>query len=216
MEKKNRTVGVGAYIALILAIIFFSGIFAGFDNWLRILDFNTLVGDFGEISTEAGNFTLRGDGGTGAKDGFLFALELMPTVIFALAVVSVVEYFGALEAARRLLTPLLRPLMGIPGVAGLALIASLQSTDAGAGMTLDLYRENEITDKERSIFAAFQFSAGATITNFFATGGALYALTLPDDGGQAIMVPMIVPLIIIFVLKAVGANIMRVYIRKVN
>ncbi|MFW5988373.1 MAG: nucleoside recognition domain-containing protein [bacterium] len=216
MEKKNRTVGVGAYIALILAIIFFSGIFAGFDNWLRILDFNTLVGDFGEISTEAGNFTLRGDGGTGAKDGFLFALELMPTVIFALAVVSVVEYFGALEAARRLLTPLLRPLMGIPGVTGLALIASLQSTDAGAGMTLDLYRENEITDKERSIFAAFQFSAGATITNFFATGGALYALTLPDDGGQAIMVPMIVPLIIIFVLKAVGANIMRVYIRKVN
>ena len=33
------------------------------------------------------------------------------------------------------MTPLLRPLMGIPGICGLALVASLQSTDTGASMT---------------------------------------------------------------------------------
>ena len=209
---ENKKVGIGAYIALIFAIVFFSGIFGGFEGWLQIFDFNTLVGKFGQIATEGGNFTFRGSGGTGARDGFLFALNLMPTVIFALAMVAVLEYFGALEAGRVLLTPLLKPLLGIPGSAGLTLIASLQSTDAGAGMTLDLHKEGEITDNQKSIFAAFQFSAGATITNFFATGGALYALTTAT-GETAVQVPMILPLALIFVLKVFGANVMRMYVK---
>ena len=36
--------------------------------------------------------------------------------MFALAVVNVVEYLGALDAARQLLTPLLRPVLGIQAV----------------------------------------------------------------------------------------------------
>ncbi|MDK2823793.1 MAG: hypothetical protein PWP71_1711 [Clostridia bacterium] len=135
--------------------------------------------------------------------------------MFALAVVAVVEYLGALEAARKLLTPLLRPLLGIPGSAGLSLIASLQSTDAGAGMTKMLYENKEINDDERSIFCAFQFSAGATITNFFATGAAIFALTNPD-GSAAVKVPMIIPLVIMFVMKVFGANVMRFYLKTVN
>ena len=132
--------------------------------------------------------------------------------MFALAIVAIVEYFGALEAARQLMTPLLKPLLGIPGVAGLALIASLQSTDAGAGMTKMLYDQGEITNDERSIFAAFQFTAGGTITNYFATGAALFALA-NADGSMAITTPLILPFIVVMLFKVFGANLMRFYLK---
>ncbi|NMA03042.1 MAG: hypothetical protein GX923_10845 [Clostridia bacterium] len=211
--EEQKKVGLTAYLALVFAIVFFSGIFAKVGGWLGIFDFTVLNGSFGKIIGEGGKaFEFRGTGGFGAKDGFLFGFNLVPTVMFALAVVNVVEYLGALEAARQLLTPLLRPVLGIPGSAGLALIASLQSTDAGAGMTKLLYDNGEITNDERSIFAAFQFSAGGTITNYFATGAALFVLT-NADGSAAVTVPLIIPLLIVFVFKVFGANLMRFYLK---
>jgi len=206
---EDRKVGIGAYIALIFAIIFFSGIFKGYGNWLRVFDFTTITGSFGSIAEK---FTFRGKGGSGARDAFLFSMSLTPTVIFALATVATVEYFGALDAARKLLTPLLRPLLGIPGTAGLTMITSLQSTDGGAAMTLALFNENEITDKEKTIFAAWQFSAGATIVNYFATSAALFSLTLAS-GEPAVNVPLIIPLLLMFIMKFFGANIMRIYLK---
>ena len=215
-QPQHPKAGIGAYLALAFAIIFFSGIFAKSTGWVGVFDFTVLLGKFGSIIGDAGKaFIFKGSGGSGARDGFLFGLSLAPSVMLALGVVSVVEHFGALEAARKILTPLLKPVLGIPGSAGLALIASLQSTDAGAGMTKLLYEESEITNDQRTIFAAFQFSAGATITNFFATGAALFALTT-SDGVAAVTVPMIVPLVIMFGLKIFGANLMRYYLKLVN
>lgn len=215
MSENNQAnkPGIGGYIALLFAIVFFSGVFAKTANWLGIFDFTILTGDYGKIIGDGGKaYTFRGAGGIGAKDGFLFAFNLIPTVMFALAIVAVVEYFGALDAARQLMTPLLKPLLGIPGVAGLALIASLQSTDAGAGMTKMLYDQGEITDDERSIFAAFQFTAGGTITNYFATGAALFALA-NADGSMAITTPLILPFIVVMLFKVFGANLMRFYLK---
>ena len=212
-KVEQKKVGIVAYLSLIFAIVFFSGIFAKATNWLGVFDFTILNGDFGKIVGEGGKaLTFRGAGGYGARDGFVFALTLIPTVMFALAVVACVEYLGALDAARQLLTPILKPILGIPGSAGLALIASLQSTDAGAGMTKALYDGGDITDDERSIFAAFQFSAGGTITNYFATGAALFALA-NADGSIAITVPLIIPFALMLVLKVFGANLMRIYLK---
>lgn len=56
--------------------------------------------------------------------------------------------------------------MGIPGSTGLAMIGSLQSTDVGASLTRVLADEGQITEKEKTIFTMFQFSAGAMITTF--------------------------------------------------
>jgi nucleoside recognition membrane protein YjiH len=95
--------------------------------------------------------------------------------------------------------------MGIPGFAGLALISSLQSTDAGAGMTRALRESNMISEKEKTIFAAFQFSAGGTITNYLSTGSALFAFPT---------VPIITPLAVMFVMKIFGANLMRLYLSR--
>jgi nucleoside recognition membrane protein YjiH len=205
-------VGTAGYVSLIFAILFFSGLFQKAPGAWSAFDFTNLCGNFGslgELADGAGELAsnFRGIGGVGAKDGFLFALTLFPGVIFALGVVKVVEYYGGLRAAQRLLTPLLRPLMGIPGITGLTLIASLQSTDAGGSMTKALRENNLITEKEKTIFCAFQFSAGATITNYFSSGAALF----PMMEGTL----LIIPLIVMFVCKVLGANLMRIYLNKV-
>jgi len=212
---EEKKVGVGAYIALAIAIVFFSGIVDMIDGpkFLGLFDFSTLNGSFGSIATPTGSTNFRGAGGTAARDGFMFSLTLLPTVIFALGMVEVFQHYGALEAARKLLTPLLKPLLGLPGVAGLSMIASFQSTDAGAGMTKALYDNGEIDNKQRSIFCAFQFSAGGTITNVIASGAILYALT-NTDGSTVMLVPMLIPLTLIFIFKFIGGNIMRLFLNR--
>lgn len=227
----ERKLGIGAYLALIFAIIFFSGLAKNEQfvkmlpdkQWVAaasVLDFGTLNGSFGKMLDKAStgedgkikthSTTFRGSGGNGAMDGFLFALGLVPTVMFALAVINVLEGYGALEAARQLLTPLLRPLMGIPGTSGLGIISSLQSTDAGASMTRALADEGGITEKEKDIFTMFQFSAGAMLTNFFSSGAILFTLTLPD-GKLAAPVTMGLCIAVMFGMKIFGANLMRLY-----
>lgn len=212
MQTENSTEGLyqsskvprWGYVALLFALVFFSGLFAGVKGGMSVLDFNVINGSFGTMKDPA-KATFTGMGGAGARAGFLFALGLIPACMLALGVVEVVDHLGGLKAAQRLLTPLLRPLLGIPGVAGLALISSMQSTDAGAGMTRALRDSGALTEKERTVFAAFQFSGGGTITNYLSSGAALFAF---------LTVPIIIPLSLIFVMKIAGANLMRVYLNK--
>lgn len=207
MEKeKNKptqewNVGAGAYIALIFAVLFFSGLFMKVDgmSWLGALDFTTLAGKFGAIK-EGVKTTFVGVGGMGAKGGFLFALSLVPTVMLALGVLEIFSHYGAIRAAHKLLTPLLRPLLDIPGRTGLALITDLQSTDAGAALTKELYDEKQITKKELVIMCAWQYSGAGLINNYFAIGAAVFS---------SLLVPIIMPLALMLVLKFVGAMITR-------
>lgn len=197
-----------SYVALIVAIIFFSGIFAGSKEWYSVFDFTVLNGSFGKIVSEGGKaLTFRGAGGSGCQDGFAFALSLLPAVIFALGVVNVVEGLGGLKAAQKLMSPLLRPLLGLPGACGLGMIASFQSTDAGAGMIKAMFNEGLIDEDERTIFAMFQLSGDGTITNFFSSAAALFSI---------LVTPIIVPFALIFVFKIFGANLMRLYIKYDN
>ena len=219
-EGSQDKVSWGGYVALAFAVVFFSGLMKS-NEWWGVFDFTTLNGSFGKlvsgvsenaegVVTAAGS-TFRGAGGSGARDGFMFALSLVPTVMFALAMVNILEHYGALKAARRLMTPLLKPLMGIPGNTGLALIASLQSTDAGASMTKSLIDNKDLTAKEADVFTAFQFSAGAMIVNFFSSGAILFTLT---DANGELAVPASIGLcfMVMLVFKVVGANFMRLYI----
>lgn len=204
VEDKAFKVPAMGYIALIFAIVFFSGMFADTKGGLAALDFNMINGKFG-IMKDAAKATFYGAGGVGARDGFLFALTLFPGVMLALGIVEIVDHLGGLKAAQKLLSPVLKPLLGIPGITGLALVTSLQSTDAGAGMTRILRDSGQLTEKEKSVFAAFQFSSGASITNYLTIGSALFAF---------IKLPIIVPLAVIFVAKIFGANLMRLYLAK--
>lgn len=206
-DLTTNKVRISGYIALVLAIIFFSGLLKDAESFLKFFDFTNVLGSFGKLGTisdDAGKLAsnFRGTGGTGVRDGWLFALTLTPAVMLALGVVKIVEDLEGLKAAQKLMTPLLRPLMGIPGICGLALVASLQSTDTGGAMTKELYDNGSINDKERLIFCSFQLTAGALLTNYLSSGAALFAF---------LDVPILVPLIVVIVFKLISTNIVRIY-----
>lgn len=144
-----------------------------------------------------------GKGGVGARHALLFAISLIPALMLALGLVKIVDGYGGLAAAERLITPLFRPLLGVSGICGLAFITSLQSTDAAAGMTKELFDSGAISDKERSIFCQLQLSANGTVTNYFSSVAGLFALYV---------VPIFAPLLVMLVCKFIGANIMRIII----
>lgn len=206
-DLTTNKVRISGYIALVLAIIFFSGLLKDAESFLKFFDFTNVLGSFGKLGTisdDAGKLAsnFRGTGGAGARDGWLFALTLTPAVMLALGIVKIVEDLDGLKAAQKLMTPLLRPLMGIPGICGLALVASLQSTDTGGAMTKELYDNGSINDKERLIFCSFQLTAGALLTNYLSSGAALFAF---------LDVPILVPLIVVIVFKLISTNIVRIY-----
>lgn len=212
MNTENKTVSWKGYVALFGAILFFSGLLASPPEWLpswtKVMDFTVLSGSFGGWEAAGGKVaTFRGANGTGAKDGFLFAITLLPALIFAIALIRVVEGYGGLQVAQRLLTPLLRPLLGIPGVCGLAIIANLQTTDAAAGMTKVLSENGKITETEKSVFCAYQISGSAPISNYFSSAVAVFPV---------ILVPIGLPLLVILIFKFIGANLVRLYLRAVE
>ena len=220
LTAQKEKVGIGAYIALILAIVFFSGIMKS-TEWWGMFDYTTLNGAWGKVVqkvsldehgvVKAAMSNLRGKGGSGAIDGFCFAFTLVPGVMFALAMITVFEHYGALKAARVVLTPILRPLLGIPGTCGLAMIGSFQSTDGGAALTRQLRDNGLITDKEANIFAAFQLTCDAPITNFLGSGAVLFTL-VGADGQPVIPISIGLGLAVIFCGKILAAQLMRLFL----
>lgn len=199
-EEKGRQITVAGVVMLVLAVLVFSGAFTNAEGPLKVVDFTNLLGTFGEI---ADGVSFRGNGGGSARDGFMFALTLAPTVMAAMGLIEVFENYGALKVAGKLLTPIMKPLMGVPGEASLALVGSLSSSDAGAAMTRELYDSGQLTEDERDIFTTFQYSSAGIIANYFGGASPLFEYMIVGSG---------VPFVYLFILKFVEANIMRAFI----
>lgn len=215
IEKKEDAIKWYGYALLIVGIVFFSGILKSMEGPLKALDFNTVLGTFGklgDLSEGTGSLAadFKGKGGVGIRDGFLMALTVMPTVMLALGVVSIIERYDGLRAAQKMLSPILKPILGIPGISGLAMISSFQSADAGAAMTNSLHADGLLTDNEKHIFVGFQYTGGGTITNFFLCGASLFIFL--DEVG----IPMLLPMMVIFAGKVLSANAIRLYEYKFN
>lgn len=203
MEDKNDyKVTWKGWVSLALLIVIFSGVMAGQTNFLKAFDLNSLVGAFGK--SEGAKIAFVGTGGFGAKEGMLVGLSLIPTVMVAQGLMDVCESYGALKAAARLFQPILKPLLGVPGVAGLAFVSSFTSSDVGAFLTKEMYENGEINDDERTVFAAYQYAGSGTINNTVAAGAALLPISLLPVGA-------IIGMIII--VKIIGANFVRVYLK---
>lgn len=200
--KDHDKVGIVGYLALIFAAIFFSGIFSGSEGILKALDFQTYLGSYGKISEAAYSAGFIGTGGSGVREGFLQSFSIAPVMIFSVAFIGCIEYLGGLRAAQKLLTPVLRPLMGVPGICGLAMILNWQSSDASSAQALDLYNKGEITRKERERLVAYEFITAACIGVFFSNG----AIILPY-----LTIPTGLMLLIILANKFVAGNLMRLY-----
>ena len=184
--EENPKVGFGAYIALALAIIIFSGVFYKMPDaykWLGAFDYTTLIGKYGTIAGTASNF--QGSGGFSARAGFLFSLNLFPGVMLAMGLIEVLSFYGALRAAQVILTPLLKPILGVPGYTGLALITDLQSTDGGAAITRALHDE---------------YTGAGCVSNYYSTVSGLFTL---------FTVKVWIPMALILVLKFVGGALIR-------
>lgn len=191
-----------AYLALVVLIIFFSGIGRVLGPAVAWLDFTLLVGKFG-IITEGLSFL--GKGGEGVRFAFLYGLSVIPCIMLALGVVEVATRYGALYAAQRLLNPLLQPLIGVRGSSGVALITSLQSSDAGAAMTRELVDQGFLDNRERAICCAFEYSSGASIVAYLTIASSLFPY---------LEIHYLAPLGVILLCKLFGANLMRLYVRK--
>ena len=200
-KKEKDKLSVVGLIMLVVAFLIFSGIFTNAQGPLRVLDFSNLLGEFGSIYEKV---DFQGKGGTSARSGFLFSLSLAPTVMVAMGLIQIFENYGALKAAETLLSPLLRPILGIPGQASLALVGGLSSSDAGASMTRELYDSGMLTEDERDIFTTFQYSSAGIITNYFGGSSALFGSIVVASG---------VPFVYLMIIKFIQANLMRLIIK---
>ena len=192
-EKEKIKVSPQGWLALVIMLCMFSGFFANMEGplqFLRVLDLNTLIGSFGTIGDTGANF--MGSGGASARDGFMFALSLAPGCIFSMGLIEV-------------FTPILRPLLGLPGSCGLAFVNSLNGSDIAAVLTKELYDNGQITDDERTIFVSFMYPGSAPIGNMISTQAAVLPIAVIARG------PMI--LLVIFC-KLVGANIVRLIVMR--
>lgn len=199
MENHNKVTWKG-WLSLLVLIVLFSGVLKDSDGMLKAFDFANLTGKFGEIY-EGRNFV--GKGGGGAKEGFLFTLTLIPTVCLAVGLIDVVESMGAMDAAAKLFNPLLKPLLGIPGIAGISFVASFTSSDIASFMTKELVESGHMTDDERTVYIAYQYAGSAVVLNTINTQAPLLPISLLAIG----------PIILIeIVCKILGANLVRLII----
>ncbi len=207
METKDETkkVGIVSWFALIVLVLVLSGGFRTVEGPLKVLDFTNLCGSFGKIGDTGSN--LIGSGGSGAKDGFMAGLNLLPSVMFFCGLLGVFEQLGAYAAADVVFRPILKFILGIPGKCGIAFISSFTGSDVAAIMTKDLYEEGSITDDERTIFASYQYAGSACINNTITGGAPLLAIS-PIALGPVLVVE--------FICKLIGANIVRIVLKFVN
>lgn len=206
MKHSKNKIPFYGYIALILAILVLSGLLQNNESWLGAFDFTNMLGKFGDISSPAGYTTIfRGVGGAGARDAFLFTLTLAPSVMLAFAIIELVSNYRGLLSAERLLTPIMKPLLGLSGASSaIGVVANLTSADAGASTINPLYESGYLDNKQRLIFTVYQFSAPAIIVNYFSIGAALLPL---------ISVSASLCLGVIILMKFVGANLLRLYLK---
>lgn len=202
-NTENKVTWKG-WASLIALIVILSGMFNSSEGALAALDYNNLVGSFGTI-VDGVNFT--GQGGVGVKAGFMIGLTLIPGVMFCRGLVAVVQELGGLQAAGVLFRPILKPLLGIPGTAGLAFVSSFTGSDIAALLTKDLHDEGYITDDERTVFISYQYAASAIIDNTINAGAPLIAIS-PLAVGPIILIELIS--------KIFGANIVRLVIKISN
>lgn len=190
-------VTIKGWISLLVLCIILSGVLKDVEGPLKAFDFINMTGAFGQIAG-AGNFV--GSGGAGAKEGLMQAVTLFPAVCLAVGLIDVATELGAMKAAEKFFNPILRPMMGIPGSCGIAFVSAFTSSDVGAVMTRELYSTGQITDRQRTIFASYQYAASGVILNTINTQAPLLPIVLFAVG------PVI---LLIFICKVLGANAVR-------
>ena len=206
-KKGNEDKGIGErltlvqIIAFIITLMVFSGAFGNSESFLRVFDLQTLSGAFGVI-VDGARPGFVGAGGYGAREGFLQSLNMAPMVIVAMAFISIVDNYGGLHAAKVLMSPILRPILGVRGSGAVAIIINWQNSDAMAAYLREQVDKKGLTKNERDILVTYGFTATATIGVFYSTIALLFPHISISPG---------ILLGVIMVMKFVAGNLMRIY-----
>lgn len=201
-KKARNRLDVVSITSFVLAIMFFSGAFSKATGFWRIFDLQTLTGSFGVIA-EGAKAGIVGTGGYGAKEGFFQSINMAPAVILAVALINLVDNYGGLRAAQKLLTPILKPLLGVRGSGAIPIITNWQSSDAMAAYLGDQVEKGGFTTRERDIIATYGFMAAGTIGVFYSNCALLFPYITVAPGAI---------LAVVMVTKFIGGNLMRLYL----
>lgn len=201
LDQKEK-IGVAGYIWLIVAILFFSGGFRGAPGPLKLLDLSTYLGSFGTI-IEGASPGFIGDGGSGLNNLFTIVLTIAPGIMFCLALMEVIDYYGGLKAAGRLLGRVMKPLLGVPGEAVLVLISNLQSSDSSVALIKAMVDSKNISERQRKILLAYCLP-GPALLGMIITYGAMFFDYMSKSTGVIILV--------VVAMKLVTAEIMRFFL----
>jgi nucleoside recognition membrane protein YjiH len=101
----------------------------------------------------------------------------------------------------------MRLICGVYGAAGLAIIASLQVTDAGAALTRLAYDRGTVTSRERTALVAWQYAAAAPLANYFVLISPFF---------HVYTVPIWVPLAVVLLCKCIGAHATRLAVELIE
>lgn len=210
MLKKLKEAPWTGYIALFLILASLTGVFRDSPTILKAIDYQNMLGQFGTLAESneiagvsvAGNF--QGTGGYGVRDGFLLAFSIAPAIILVYGMINVYEDLQGPKAAEVIFNPILRPLMGLPGAAALPVISALTSGDASIGVARELYLDGILSKNQQLLLTTFIFSAPAILVN-------LPIFVSPVESYLTVSVSVI--LVVIIVMKFVGVNILRFFIR---
>jgi len=200
--RARRSPGVLAYVSLILLVLFFSGCSKYLGEAFAWFDYSTLLGRFGTVE---GMRNFLGSHGEGVSYGMIYGAALIPGIMLALGAIELATRGGALEAAHVLLNPILRPLLGLPGSCGVAIVTNLQSSDASAVMTRELYEQGRLTDDERTVLCSFEYSSSACVIIYLTIACVLFPF---------LSINYLAPLGVIVLCKLIGANLTRLYLKR--
>ena len=96
LQKENEyKVTWKGWVSLAFLIISFSGLVAHQDNFLKAFDLMNLMGQFGHA--DGAKIAMQGTGGFGAREGFAFALTMVPVTMLAQGLIETCEHLGALK-----------------------------------------------------------------------------------------------------------------------
>lgn len=199
---KKEKPGIAAYLWFVFIILFFSGAFRGANAPFSLLDLSTYQGQFGTI-VEGASPGFVGKGGTGLQQQFANILTICGPIMFCMGLLNVAEGYGAMTVCKRLLTPILKPLMGVPGESALVMVANFQSSDTSAAIIKGLLDSNLITPKQQKILLAFAVPGPALLGMYISYGTLLFPYITVSTG---------LLLIVVFVAKMITGNIMRLMV----
>lgn len=201
LGTKKEKIGIAGYIWLLVAILFFSGAFREAPGVWKLLDLSTYTGTFGTV-IEGATAGFVGKGGTGMNNMFANILTIAPGIMFCVGLLEVVERYGGMKAAERLLSPIMKFLMGVPGEASLVMIANLQSSDTSVAMIKAMRDNGNIDDKGQKILLAYCMPGPALIGMMITYGVIVYPYMSCSSG---------IVILVVILMKIVVSEIMRFF-----